>query len=43
MTRLYWVALQSIWAKEVNRFARIWIQTLVPPVTHHDAVLHHLR
>ncbi len=32
MTRLYWVALQSIWAKEVNRFARIWIQTLVPPV-----------
>jgi ABC-2 type transport system permease protein len=32
MTRLYWVALQSIWAKEVNRFARIWIQTLVTPV-----------
>ncbi|HEJ7856288.1 TPA: ABC transporter permease [Serratia marcescens] len=32
MTRLYWVALQSIWAKEVNRFARIWFQTLVPPV-----------
>ena len=32
MTRLYWVALQSIWAKEVNRFARIWIQTTVPPV-----------
>ena len=31
MTRLYWVALQSIWAKEVNRFARIWSQTLVPP------------
>ncbi|AEW44438.1 antibiotic transport system permease protein [Serratia symbiotica str. 'Cinara cedri'] len=28
----YWVALQSIWAKEVHRFARIWIQTLVPPV-----------
>lgn len=30
--RLYWVALQSIWAKEIQRFARIWIQTLVPPV-----------
>ncbi len=29
---LYWVALQSIWSKEINRFARIWIQTLVPPV-----------
>lgn len=32
MTHLYWVALKSIWAKEVNRFARIWVQTLVPPV-----------
>jgi ABC-2 type transport system permease protein len=32
MMRLYWVALQSIWAKEINRFMRIWIQTLVPPV-----------
>ncbi|WP_114192754.1 ABC transporter permease [Edaphovirga cremea] len=32
MTRLYWVALQSIWYKEINRFGRIWIQTLVPPV-----------
>jgi len=32
MSRLYWVALQSIWTKEVNRFARIWVQTLVPPV-----------
>ncbi|QYM93941.1 ABC transporter permease [Dickeya zeae] len=32
MMGLYWVALQSIWTKEVNRFARIWIQTLVPPV-----------
>lgn len=30
--RLYWVGLQSIWAKEIHRFARIWIQTLVPPV-----------
>jgi len=32
MTHLYWVALKSIWGKEINRFARIWIQTLVPPV-----------
>ncbi|MFP1724024.1 ABC transporter permease [Lonsdalea quercina] len=32
MSRLYWIALQSIWTKEVNRFARIWVQTLVPPV-----------
>lgn len=32
MTRLYWVALQSIWIKEITRFGRIWIQTLVPPV-----------
>ncbi|AJC65476.1 MULTISPECIES: ABC transporter permease [Dickeya] len=32
MMGLYWVALQSIWVKEINRFARIWIQTLVPPV-----------
>ncbi|NIF21147.1 ABC transporter permease [Candidatus Pantoea multigeneris] len=32
MTHLYWVALKSIWAKEINRFARIWVQTLVPPV-----------
>lgn len=28
----YWVALKSIWAKEINRFMRIWVQTLVPPV-----------
>ncbi|MBA0176826.1 ABC transporter permease [Pectobacterium carotovorum] len=32
MMHLYWVALQSIWVKEVTRFGRIWIQTLVPPV-----------
>ena len=32
MNALYWVALKSIWTKEVHRFARIWIQTLVPPV-----------
>lgn len=28
----YLIALKSIWAKETNRFLRIWIQTLVPPV-----------
>jgi ABC-2 type transport system permease protein len=32
MTRLYWIALQSIWIKEITRFVRIWIQTLLPPV-----------
>ncbi|PIJ49788.1 ABC transporter permease [Erwinia sp. OLTSP20] len=32
MNQLYWVALKSIWDKEINRFARIWVQTLVPPV-----------
>lgn len=30
--QLYWVALKSIWVKEVHRFMRIWIQTLIPPV-----------
>ncbi len=32
MSQLYWVALKSIWMKEINRFGRIWVQTLVPPV-----------
>ena len=32
MTHLYWVALKTIWGKEIHRFMRIWIQTLVPPV-----------
>ena len=30
--QLYWVALKSIWTKEIHRFMRIWVQTLVPPV-----------
>ena len=30
--QLYWIALKSIWTKEIHRFMRIWIQTLVPPV-----------
>ena len=28
----YRIALQSILRKEINRFLRIWLQTLVPPV-----------
>ncbi|MFD2178757.1 ABC transporter permease [Veronia pacifica] len=32
MNKLYWVALKSLLAKEINRFTRIWIQTLIPPV-----------
>ncbi|MBK5074510.1 ABC transporter permease [Budviciaceae bacterium CWB-B4] len=32
MMNLYWIALKSIWIKEVTRFGRIWVQTLVPPV-----------
>lgn len=32
MMQLYWVALKSIWKKEITRFMRIWIQTLFPPV-----------
>ncbi|WP_432454586.1 MULTISPECIES: ABC transporter permease [unclassified Agarivorans] len=28
---LYWTALSSILTKEVIRFGRIWVQTLVPP------------
>ncbi|MCX2956306.1 MAG: ABC transporter permease, partial [Candidatus Regiella insecticola] len=32
MIRLYWIALQSIWIKEIIRFSRIWVQTLLPPV-----------
>lgn len=32
MIKFYGVALLSIWRKEVTRFLRIWVQTLVPPV-----------
>ncbi len=31
LNKQYVIALKSIWAKEVNRFLRIWVQTLVPP------------
>ena len=42
MMHHYWVALKSIWAKEIHRFMRIWVQTLVPPVTA-DPLLYYLR
>ena len=31
MTARYLIALQSILTKEITRFMRIWVQTLVPP------------
>jgi len=31
LNKQYVTAVRSIWAKEVNRFLRIWVQTLVPP------------
>lgn len=32
MINFHFVALKSIWIKEINRFTRIWSQTLLPPV-----------
>ncbi|MBC8952818.1 ABC transporter permease [Xenorhabdus sp. PB62.4] len=32
MIQLYWVALKTIWLKEITRFGRIWVQTLLPPI-----------
>ncbi|MDC9622908.1 ABC transporter permease [Xenorhabdus sp. XENO-7] len=32
MIQLYWVALKTLWMKEITRFGRIWVQTLLPPV-----------
>ncbi|MDK9737959.1 ABC transporter permease [Vibrio sp. D404a] len=31
MYSLYWTAFRSLLNKEINRFTRIWVQTLVPP------------
>lgn len=31
MRALYFTAFKSIITKEINRFTRIWVQTLVPP------------
>lgn len=32
MIHFYWIAIKTIWIKEITRFIRIWIQTLLPPV-----------
>ncbi|MCL2560394.1 MAG: ABC transporter permease [Turicibacter sp.] len=32
MFSLYWISFKSLVRKEINRFMRIWVQTLVPPV-----------
>ncbi|NRA71294.1 MAG: ABC transporter permease [Gammaproteobacteria bacterium] len=31
MSSLYFIAFKSLLTKEINRFTRIWLQTLVPP------------
>jgi ABC-2 type transport system permease protein len=31
MYQIYWTAFKSLLTKEVKRFTRIWVQTLVPP------------
>ena len=31
MHQLYWTAFTSLLTKEISRFSRIWVQTLVPP------------
>ncbi len=31
MLDLYWTAFKSLMSKEIKRFMRIWVQTLVPP------------
>ncbi len=31
MYKIYWIAFKSLLTKEINRFTRIWVQTLVPP------------
>lgn len=31
MNHLYWVAFKTLIQKEITRFSRIWVQTLVPP------------
>ena len=31
LNKQYVTALKSIWVKEINRFLRIWVQTIVPP------------
>ncbi|WP_407331417.1 ABC transporter permease [Enterovibrio sp. 27052020O] len=31
MNKAYWVAFKSLLIKEITRYSRIWVQTLVPP------------
>ncbi|WP_428771427.1 ABC transporter permease [Vibrio sp.] len=31
MYQIYWTAFRSLLSKEIHRFTRIWVQTLVPP------------
>lgn len=31
MHQLYWTAFKSLISKEINRFTRIWVQTIIPP------------
>ncbi|MGL5430663.1 ABC transporter permease [Vibrio misgurnus] len=31
MYQIYWTAFRSLLSKEIHRFMRIWVQTLVPP------------
>ncbi len=31
MSQIYWIAFKSMLVKEISRFMRIWVQTLVPP------------
>ncbi|MGD8420502.1 MAG: ABC transporter permease, partial [Gammaproteobacteria bacterium] len=32
MMRQFWIAYLTITRKEIKRFARIWVQTIIPPV-----------
>lgn len=43
MMHLYWVALKSIWAKEIHRFMRIWSADAGAASHHHDPLLYYLR
>lgn len=30
--KVYWIAFISLLRKEIKRFLRIWVQTLLPPL-----------
>ena len=42
MFKLYWTAGKSLAIKEVTRFMRIWVQTLVPPVITDHTLFYYL-